>query len=44
MRYFEGYNATELGELFSLPPSTVRARLASARKRLSGWYQELDEC
>lgn len=43
MRYFEGYNATELGELFSLPPSTVRARLASARKKLSGWYFEMDK-
>lgn len=40
MRYFEGYNATELGELFDLPPSTVRARLASARRKLLGWYQE----
>lgn len=39
MRYFEGYNATELGDLFGLPPSTVRARLASARKRLITWYQ-----
>lgn len=42
MRYFEGYNATELGELFGLPPSTVRARLASARRKLSRWYQEKD--
>lgn len=40
MRYFEGYNATELGELFDLPPSTVRARLASARKRLLSLLQE----
>lgn len=40
LRYFEGYNATELGELFALPPSTVRARLASARKHLMGYYQE----
>ena len=42
MRHFEGYNATELGELFHLPPSTVRARLASARRRLVSWYQEMD--
>ena len=34
MRYLEGYNATELGELFELPPSTVRARLASARTKM----------
>ncbi len=32
LRYFEGYNSTELGEMFSLPPGTVRARLSSARK------------
>lgn len=40
MRYFEGYNATELGELFGLPPATVRARLSSARSRLRKWLQE----
>lgn len=40
LRYFEGYNATELGDLFDLPPSTVRARLASARKHLMAYYQE----
>lgn len=40
LRYFAGYNATELGELFNLPPSTVRARLSAARKRLLCWYQE----
>ncbi len=34
LRHFEGYNASELGEMFSLPPATVRARLASARRRL----------
>lgn len=34
LRYIEGYNSTELGEIFGLPPSTVRARLASARSRL----------
>ncbi|HHY64566.1 MAG TPA: sigma-70 family RNA polymerase sigma factor [Clostridiaceae bacterium] len=34
MRYFEGYNATELGEMFDLPPATVRSRLASARAKL----------
>lgn len=40
MRYFQGYNATELGELFGLPPSTVRARLSSARRHLINLYQE----
>ncbi len=34
LRTFAGYDSRELGELFSLPPSTVRARLASARRRL----------
>ncbi len=40
LRYFAGYNATELGNMFGLSPSTVRARLAAARRRLSVWYQE----
>ena len=40
LRYFAGYNATELGDMFGLSPSTVRARLAAARRRLSVWYQE----
>lgn len=37
MRYFQGYNATELGELFGLSPSTVRSRLSSARRHLAAW-------
>ena len=40
LRYFAGYNATELGNMFGLSPSTVRARLAAARRRLSVWYRE----
>lgn len=40
MRYFEGYNASELGEIFALPPATVRSRLAAARRRLREWIQE----
>lgn len=40
LRYFEGYNARELGELFALPSATVRSRLASARGRLRGWLTE----
>lgn len=40
LRYFEGYNATELGEIFSLPPTTVRSRLAAARRRLRIWLTE----
>ncbi len=34
LRYFEGYNATELGEMFNLPPSTVRSKLSDARSIL----------
>lgn len=40
MRYFEGYNATELGEIFDLPPGTVRSRLSSARRRLKKLMKE----
>lgn len=39
MRYFEGYNAAELGEIFGLAPSTVRSRLASARRKLLRWQE-----
>lgn len=38
MRYIEGYNSSELGEMFNLSPSTVRARLASAREKISKVY------
>ena len=40
MRYFEGYNARELGEIFDLPSATVRSRLASAKRRLREWLEE----
>lgn len=33
-RYFEGYDSTQLGAMYSLPPSTIRYRLLSARKKL----------
>lgn len=39
MRYFEGYNSRELGELCNLSAATVRSRLASARRRLREWIQ-----
>ena len=39
MRYFEGYNARELGEIFDLPSATVRSRLASAKRRLKIWLE-----
>ena len=40
MRYLEGYNARELGELFGIPPATVRMRLASARKHLQREWED----
>ncbi|HEY8421422.1 MAG TPA: sigma-70 family RNA polymerase sigma factor [Thermoclostridium sp.] len=40
LRYIKGYNSTELGEMFGIPPSTVRARLASAREKLRKSYNE----
>ena len=38
MRYIDGYNSSELGELFDLSPSTIRARLSSARKKMAKVY------
>ena len=40
MRYFEGYNSRELGEIFNLSPATIRSRLASAKRRLREWIEE----
>lgn len=40
MRYIEGYNATELGEIFNQPPATIRARLARARGLLRQYMTE----
>lgn len=40
LRHFKGYNASELGRMFSLPPATVRARLASARRRLKSFLAQ----
>lgn len=34
LRYLEGYNSKQIGEIFSLPPGTVRSKLSSARKHL----------
>ncbi|MGN0387443.1 MAG: RNA polymerase sigma factor [Suilimivivens sp.] len=34
MRYLEGYNSRQIGEMLSLPPGTVRSKLSSARKHL----------
>ena len=34
LRYTEGYNASELGRKFELPPGTVRTRLGKVRHLL----------
>ena len=34
LRYTEGYNASELGEMLHLPPGTVRTRLLKIRTKL----------
>lgn len=34
LRYVEGYSAAELGELFHMPPATVRTKLMRARQLL----------
>ena len=34
LRYFEGYNASELAQMFDMPTGTVRARLSRSRKLL----------
>lgn len=40
LRYFAGYDSTELGGMFGLAPSTVRSRLRSAREKLKKNYFE----
>ncbi|MBO5353824.1 MAG: RNA polymerase sigma factor [Lachnospiraceae bacterium] len=34
LRYLEGYNSKQIGEILSLPPGTVRFKLSSARQHL----------
>lgn len=34
MRYLQGYNSKQLGDIFQMPPGTVRSKLSSARKHL----------
>lgn len=43
LRYFEGYNASELGQMFHQPASTIRARLLAARNKLKEFYPELNK-
>ncbi len=34
LRYLEGYTSSQIGEILSLPPGTVRSKLFSARKHI----------
>ena len=34
LRYLEGYSAVDLGEMFDMPPATVRTKLLRARQML----------
>ena len=40
MRYFDGYNSTEIGRKLMISPATVRTRLAAAIKELKRLYEE----
>lgn len=40
LRYFAGFDSTELGRMFGLEPSTVRSRLRSARAKIRKNYFE----
>lgn len=40
MRYLEGYNASELAEIFHLPAGTIRAKLSRSRKYLKEIFSE----
>ncbi len=37
---YQGYDSKELGQIFGIPPGTVRAKLFSARKKLKTILQE----
>jgi len=34
LRYLQGYNSNQIGEILSIPPGTVRFKLSSARQHL----------
>ncbi len=40
MRYLEGYSSKEIGEMFNMPPGTVRSRLSETRKKLRKMLKE----
>lgn len=41
LRYLQGYTSQQLGELFSLPPGTVRSKLSSARMHLRHLLEQI---
>lgn len=41
MRYIEGYNASELAEIFHLPPGTVRSKLSRSKVFLKKLMTEI---
>lgn len=43
LRYEEGFNTAEIGEILCIPAGTVKSRLYSARKRLRGHMEEMDD-
>ena len=43
LRYFSGYDSTEIGKIFGISPSAVRAKLLEARKKLKKFYPEIAE-
>ena len=40
MRYLEGYSSKEIGEMFNMPPGTVRSRLSGTRRKLRKMLKE----
>ena len=40
LRYMEGYNASEISEMLSMPPGTIRAKLSRCRKLLKNMMEE----
>lgn len=43
LRYFQGYNSKQIGELLNLPAGTVRAKLCEARNHLRRLIREVTE-
>lgn len=40
MRYFQGYNSSELSQIFNMPSGTIRSKLSSARGKLKSAIEE----